>query len=153
MSHTIKISKEYHNLLSNVTENIINTITDSSNKELWIKMGNQLEIDGIPKEQISTIMRKDIENMLYEKQFKEFMSREKYHWHNNTYWLVTKEYGWINSSMARHIDPTRIKEIVPYTNPKMKTVCYDLINLSRILIDKSKDGIPFEETYGIFLLT
>ena len=140
-------SKDYQNLLNNIIENELST--DLPNNEvLWVAMGTELEIEGIPKPQISTIMRRDIEDMLYEKQFKEFMPREDYKWHNGTYWVVTKKNGWTNPDMARNVDPSRIKEIVPRTNPKMITTCYDLINICRILIDKSKEGTPFEDTFG-----
>ena len=52
MSNTFKISKDYHNYLKTVTENIINTVPDSMNQELWIKMGTQLEMDSIPTYEI-----------------------------------------------------------------------------------------------------
>ena len=153
MSHTFKISKDYHNYLNTVTENIINIVPDSANQELWIKMGNQLEIDSVPKEMISTIMRKDIEQILYDKIYHEFGPREDYKWHNGTYWLVTKNHGWINPEMARNVsndnvDPSRIKEIVPHNNKELKAISYDLINLCRIIIDKSKDCESFESIFG-----
>lgn len=141
-------SKDYQKLLNDVTKNIINTIPDSSNQDLWILMGEALEMSNTPKDQISTIMRKDIEQILYDKIYYKFGPREDYKWHNNTYWNVTREHGWINSDMARHLDPNRIKEIVPCNNPEMKVILYDIINLCRILIDKSKKGIPLEETFG-----
>jgi len=151
MSHTFKISKDYHNYLNTVTENIINIVPDSANQELWIKMGNQLEIDSVPKEMISTIMRKDIEQILYDKIYHEFSPREDYKWHNGTYWLVTKNHGWINPEMARNtgdVDPSRIKGIVPHNNKELKAISYDLINLCRIIIDKSKDCESFESVFG-----
>ena len=57
-------SKDYSNLLKNVIDNEINPIT-SNNEKLWIAMGTELEIQGIDKKQISTIMRKDIEDQMY----------------------------------------------------------------------------------------
>ena len=152
MSQRTLQTNDYQKFLNDVTENIINTIPDSSNQKLWIQMGDALEMSNIPKDQISTIMRKDIEQILYDKVYHEFGPRENYKWHNNTYWLVTKAHGWTNPEMARNtndnLDPIRIKEIVPCANPDMKAVCYDLINLCRILIDKSKDCESFEDIFG-----
>ena len=56
-------------------------------------MGYELEIQGIEKKLISNIMRKDIENILYEKQFKEFIPREEYTWHDRIFWLIAKRNG------------------------------------------------------------
>ncbi len=151
MSQRTLQTKDYQKLLNDVTENIINTIPDSSNQRLWIQMGDELEMNNTQKDQISTIMRKDIEQILYDKVYYKFGPREGYRWHNNTYWLVTKKHGWTNPEMVRNtsnLDPSRIKEIVPYANPDMKAICYDIINLCRILIDKSKEGIYFEDTFG-----
>ena len=67
MSLSLKHSRDYHNLLNNVIENEL--ALTPNNDVLWVKMGNQLEIEGVTKTQISTIMRKDIEEKLYEKQF------------------------------------------------------------------------------------
>jgi len=146
-------SNDYQKFLNDVTENIINADPDSSNQKLWVQMGDALEMSNTPKDQISTIMRKDIEQILYDKIYHEFGPRENYKWHNNTYWLVTKAHGWTNPEMARNtnnnnLDPIRINKLVPCTNPDMKAVCYDLINLCRILIEKTKDGESFEETFG-----
>jgi len=144
-------SKDYYNLLNNVIETELIT-TSSNNQVLWVAMGNQLEIEGVEKSQISTIVRKDIEDKLWEKEFKAEYAREDYRYCNSKYFEVMKNNGWTNPFMARNtnnnFDPQTDQEIVPYTNPKMKTISYDLINLCRILIDKSKDGIPFEEIFG-----
>lgn len=145
-------SKDYRNLLNNAIENELATNLPN-NEVLWVAMGNELEIEGVKKTQISTIMRRDIEEQLYEKRFKEFMPREDYKWHNGTYWLVTKKNGWTNSDMARHVsndnlDPSKGSKIVPCANPDMREVCYDLIHLCRILNEKSKDVVPLEEVFG-----
>ncbi len=142
-------SADYKKFLNDVTRNIINAIPDSSNQKLWVKMGEALEMNNVPKEQISTIMRKDIEQILYEKIYYEFGSREKYKWHNNTYWLVTKRHGWTDPSMARHtLDPDRIKKTVPHTNHDMTVLCYDIINLTKMLISKSRENVSLEDVFG-----
>ena len=110
----VQRTKDYYRLLHNVVDNEL-TITDyANNKTLWVAMGNELEIQGMEKIRISTIMRRDIEDMLYEKQFKEFMPREEYKWHNGNYWLVTKSNGWTDPSMARLSRPSN-----PVPNPSL----------------------------------
>jgi len=151
MSQTIQRSKDYSNLLKNVIENELNTHI-TNNEVLWVAMGNELEIQGLEKTQISTVMRKDIEDMLYEKQFKEFMPREDYKWHNGTYWLVTKRNGWINPDMARHLDPTQdqTNSSINTRNRRMVLLCYDIIYICRTMIEKSKaeDFKLLEDIFG-----
>ena len=153
MSQLVHRSKDYSNFLDNVIENELDSIV-SNNENLWIAMGNELEIQGVEKQQISTIMRKDIEDMLYDKQFKEFMPREDYKWHNGTYWLVTKKNGWTNPEMARNVnaDPSEDQgnSSINTTNGRMIELCYDIIDITRTMIDKLKDEntLPFEEIFG-----
>jgi len=153
MSHQIIRSKDYSNLLDNVIENELDTKV-SNNEVLWIAMGNELEIQGVDKKQISTIMRRDIEDMLYQKQFKEFMPREDYKWHNGTYWLVTKRNGWTNPEMARNVnaDPNKDQKNSSKNikNKSMIELCYDIINICRTMIDKSKNEktTTFEDVFG-----
>lgn len=150
MSQVVKRSKDYYNLLNNIIENELNT-TIPNNEVLWVAMGNELEIQGVEKTLISTIMRKDIEDMLYEKQFKEFMPREDYKWHNGTYWLVTKKNGWTNPHMARNTsDPTEDQRNSSINTPNglMIELCYNIIDISRTMIEKSKSSKPFDEIFG-----
>lgn len=150
MSQSTLHSKHYDNLLHNVIENELTSIT-RSNEELWVKMGNQLEIEGIEKTQISTIMRRDIEDELYEKQFKDYMPREDYKWHNNSFWIVTKKNNWTNPNMARHIlDPTQDQRNSSINTPNkdMILLCYDVINICRIMIEKSKECKSFVDIFG-----
>jgi len=153
MSLQFTRTKDYSNLLDNVIENELDTKTPN-NEKLWIAMGNELEIQGVEKTQISTIMRRDIEDMLYEKQFKEFMPREDYKWHNGSYWIVTKRNGWTDPSMARNVktDPTQDQDnsSINTQNYSMIELCYDIIDICRTMIDKSKDqnAASFEELFG-----
>ncbi len=150
MLQSIQRSKDYYNLLDHIIENELNT-NIPNNESLWIAMGTELEIQGIEKTLISTIMRKDIEDMLYEKQFKEFMPREEYKWHNGTYWLVTKKNGWTNPDMARNIsDPTQDQgnSSINTPNYNMIKLCYDIIDICRNMIDKSKNIPSLEESFG-----
>ncbi len=152
MLQAIQRSKDYYNFLSNIIENELNTSVPN-NEAIWIAMGTELEIQGIEKTLISTIMRKDIEDMLYEKQFKEFMPREEYRWHNGTYWLVTKRNGWTNPDMARNVsDPIQDQENSSINTPNGRIIelCYDIIDVCRTMIDKTKnEDMPlFEDVFG-----
>lgn len=146
-------SKDYSNLLKNVIDNEINPIT-SNNEKLWVAMGTELEIQGIEKILISTIMRKDIEDMLYEKQFKEFMSRDDYKWHNGKYWIVTKNNGWTNPDMARNVssDPDKDQDnsSINTRNYDMIILCDDVIDICRTIKDKAKDNDTplFEDVFS-----
>ncbi len=150
MSQSTLHSKDYHNLLQNVIENELAS-APPSNETLWFQMGSQLEIEGVEKTQISTIMRRDIENQLYEKQFKYHMPREDYKWHNNSFWLVTKKNNWTNPNMARHIlDPTQDQRNSSINTPNkdMILLCYDVIHTCRIMIEKSKECDSFYDVFG-----
>jgi len=151
MSYLVQRSKDYSNLLDNVIENELELKT-TNNEVLWVAMGNELEIQGIEKTQISTIMRRDIEDMLYEKQFKDFMPREEYKWHNGKYWLVTKENGWTNPDMARNVnaDPDKDQDnsSINTKNPRMIVLCDELIDICRTIKDKSKEINPLEDLFG-----
>ena len=150
MSQSTTHSKDYQNSLHSIVENEISTI-NPNNEILWKTMGDELEIEGVPKEQISTIVRKDIEDKIWEQQFKEECSREGYRYRNSRYYQFMKNNGWTNPEMARNtgnLDPQTDQKIVPHNNPEMKAVCYDIINLCRIMIDKSKDGISFEDVFS-----
>jgi len=145
-------SKDYQNLLDNVIENETAVLV-TNNEELWIAMGTQLEIQGVPKEQISTIVRKDIEDRLWEQQFKDQLPREDYRYNNTRYFETMRDNGWTNPYMARNtskdkLDPQTDQEIVPRNNKEMITSCYDVINLCRIIIDKSSHCESFEDTFG-----
>lgn len=140
-------SKDYQNLLDNVIENEL-LFEPKTNAELWVKMGEELEIEKIPKYQISTIIRKDIEDKLFEKQ--KDVPREECKYHSGYFFEIMNNHEWINPSMIRRgkFGPPQDQKIVPHNNSEMKAICYDVINLCRILIDKSKDGTPFEDTFG-----
>lgn len=151
MGLQITRSKDYSNLLTNVIENELHPV-QTNNEVLWVAMGNELEIQGIEKNQISTIMRKDIEDMLYEKQFKEFMSREEYKWHNGKYWLVTKKNGWTDSKMARNVksdpDEDQDNSSINTKNADLIDVLLDTREVINLALTKAKEFIEIEEIFG-----
>lgn len=150
MSQKISHSKDYYNLLDTIIENEL-IAPLRSNEMLWVQMGTQLEIEGLSKHKISTVMRKDIEDQLYEKQFKDHMLREEYRWHNNSYWLVTKKNGWTNPDMARHVsDPIQDQDNSSINTPNgdMIELFYELMSICKIAIEKTKEATPLEEIFG-----
>jgi N6-adenosine-specific RNA methylase IME4 len=55
----IKPSLESYNLAETaVTEELKGEESNVTLKDAWINLGNQLEIEGVPKEQISTVAQK-----------------------------------------------------------------------------------------------
>lgn len=150
MSQRIAHSKDYYNLLSNIIENELQAPL-VSNESLWVQMGTQLEIEGVPKQQISTVMRRDIEDKLYEKQFKAHMPRDEYKWHNNSYWLVTKKNGWTNPDMARHVsDPKEDQRnsSLNTNNSGMIKLFYELIDICKTGIEKARVCNSMYDVYG-----
>ncbi len=148
----VNYSQDYYRLLDDVINNELAIKEYANNKTLWIAMGNELEIQGIEKTKISAIMRKDIEDILYEKKFKEFMPREEYKWHNGYFWIVTKKNEWTDPSMARHVNPDpdgdQENSSIYSKNPSMTNLCNEIILVSRILRDKSRSIGSLEDTFG-----
>jgi len=148
---TVQRSKDYYKLLGDVVDNELAITEYGNNKSLWVRMGNELEIQGIENTRISSIMRKDIEDILYEKKFKEYMPREEYKWHNGNYWLVTKSNGWTDPSMARHVtDPNEDQEnsSIYSANPNMTNLCNEIIEVSKTMRDKSRSIESLEDMFG-----
>jgi len=148
-------SRDYSNLLNNIIENEL-TITSSNNEVLWVAMGNELETHGVEKSQISTIVRKDIEDRLWEEQFKTEYTREDYRYCNSKYYEVMKSNGWTNPFMARNtngnLDPRMEQDnsSINTRNNDMIILCDDIIDICKTIKDKSKDDgtPPFEESFG-----
>ena len=132
----------------------LTTLNNSTKADLWKKMGVELEIEGVPKKEISTIVRKDIEDKLYHSEsaeLKEFTPRQDYKWHNGYYWRVMKQCNYTNPEMARNVDPLRDQENSSiYTqNNTMVELCYELMGICRTIKEKSKDpDINLEKTFG-----
>ncbi len=147
----VQRSKDYYRLLNNVVDNELAINEYANNKTLWVGMGNELEIQGIEKTRISAILRKDIEDILYEKKFKEFMPREEYKWHNGNFWIVTKSNGWTDPSMARHLsdpDADQRNSSIYSENPPMTDLCNEIIEVSKTLRDKSRSAESLEDLFG-----
>ena len=133
-------SKDYYNLLENAVENELKPDDASINADLWNKMGDQLEIEGIKKELTSPIIRKDIEDKLFEQEYKDYMPREDYKWHSGYYYRVMKKQGRLNS--ANKTDKTPPGGVdnssINTQNDKMLLLCDSIIDICRTIKEKSK---------------
>lgn len=149
---TTKISHLSINLATTAAKEELLNEKSNTLKKTYEDLMDQLEMDGYEKTQISTIGQK----IIVEKKQNILKSQG---WNNEelkqikigSWWFeVAKEKDCVNPDMARNtkVDPVADQEIVPYVNSQMKDVCYDIINLCRILIEKSKKGKPFEEVFG-----
>lgn len=152
MSLKLHHSKDYHNYLNDVIENELLDSNNNTNESLWVNMGNQLEIEGIPKKEISLIIKKDIEDILYEKEFKDQMSREECRYTNSHYFRVMKSNGWTNPFMARNnkLDPLgdQPDSSINTQNSKMLLLCDSIIEICRTIKEKSKDCESLEDIFG-----
>lgn len=151
MSLKLNHSVDYYKVLSNIIENE-STISTTSNDALWVAMGNELEIEGVDKTQISTLVRKDIEDMMYEEFFKDECVREDYKWRNRTFYKVMGNNDWINPYMVRHIVDAPMHQenssINTQNNGKMLLLYDKIIDVVRTMRDKSKEIKPLEDTFG-----
>lgn len=139
MSQKLNHSKDYYNLLENAVEIELNPKDEAINADLWNKMGDQLEIEGIAKEQTSPIIRKDIEDKLYEQEYKDYISREDYNWHSGYFYRVMKKLGrsFSNSNTTTPLEGGDNSSINTKNN-KMLLLCDSLIDICRIIKEKSK---------------
>lgn len=128
------------------TENI------STSESLWKKMGDQLEIEGIPKQEFSVIIRKDIEEQLWQIHYQD-VSREEFSWAPGTWWRYVKVQGWTNPEYARNVsvDSTGSLDNSSIYNEKnglMALACDNVIDVLRTIKEKSKECDSLEEIFG-----
>lgn len=147
-----KLSHQSINLATIAAQEELSNDKTKTLKKTYENLMDQLEIDGYKKNQISTIGQKIVvekkQNIL---KSKGWSTDEIKKVSIGSWWFeVAKEKKCIDPHYSRNtkVDPVADQEIVPCENPDMKAVCYDLINLCRILIEKSKEGISFEDTFG-----
>lgn len=143
MVQKLQHSIDYHNLLSNVIENELEQSNKPNNEVLWVQMINQLEIEGVKKIEISSIIRKDIEDKIYEKEYSNLIPRNEYHWHSGHFYRVMKKNG------CGHIDSPEGEDNSSINTPNqdMKNLCDDVIDVCRTLKEKAAAS---EELYKIF---
>lgn len=156
MSLKLNHSKDYHNLLDTAVENELST-NISTNESLWNKMGDQLEIEGIAKDATSAIMRKDIEDKLYEEEYKEYIPREQYHWHSGYYYRVMKKQGRLNPALSKSNQSTPSGESdnssINTKNSEMLLLCDSVIDICKTIKDKSKESKSLDVIFGNKVMT
>lgn len=151
MSQKLNHSKDYHNLLDTAVENELENTDKTTSASLWNKMGDQLEIEGVSKELTSAIIRKDIEDKLFE-DCKDYILREDFKWHSGYYYRIMKKQGRINSAMSKTNQLTPLGELgnssINTANPNMLLLCDFIIDVCRNIKEKSKECKPLEEIFG-----
>lgn len=94
VSNTISESADYTHLLSQVVE--LENDTESSSKDLWIKMAGSLEVSGFEKKKIWAKVANDIEESLWSKHNKQ-TPREKFNWiRSGHYYRVGRRAGYVS---------------------------------------------------------
>jgi len=146
-------SRDYHNFLDSAVENELKSTDKSTSESLWVKMGDQLEIECIHKEQISKIIRKDIEEKLYEKEFKDLMPREDYHWHSGHYFRVMKKHEWVIPYQSENntnipLGDSNNGSIYTQNNGEMLLLCDNIIYICRTIKEKTKKCNKLENIFG-----
>jgi len=117
---------------------------NQSLKSAWITLGNQLEMDGVLKETIQTIASDLIRVQLSKKTN---IPKEEINLSGHFY-RVFKESGWSTNELD-DAALGREKTVLIYSNKSMIELCYDLIDVLRIVVEKSKnDKINLNETFG-----
>ena len=156
MSLKLNHSKDYHNFLDTAVENELGA-NISTNESLWNKMGDQLEIEGIAKELTSAIMRKDIEDKLFESEYNEYIPREEYHWHSGYYYRVMKKQGRLNPALSKSTEKTPSGEStnssINTTNSNMLGLCDSIIDICRTIKEKAKDSKSLDAIFTTRVMT
>jgi len=139
MSQKLNHSKDYYNLLDDAIENELKPKDETINADLWNKMGDQLEIEGIARELTSPIIRKDIEDKLFEKECKDFITREEYKWHSGYFYRTMKKQGRSFTTLNSTTPPGEEDNSSIYTqNNKMLLLCDSIIEICRTIKEKAK---------------
>jgi len=150
MSLKLNHSRDYHNLLDTVVDNE-STQNISTSESLWKKMGDQLEIESIPKQDFSVIIRKDIEEQLWQLHF-QYIPREEFHWAPGTWWRYVKVQGWSNPDYARNVTADSTGSLdnssINTKNYKMLLLCDNIIDVCRNIKEKSKNCDELEIIFG-----
>lgn len=151
MSLKLNHSRDYHNFLDGAVENELKTSDHSTSEPLWVKMGDQLEIEGVPKHNISVIIRKDIEEQLWQKHYQD-IPREEFSWRPGNYWRFVKKQGWTNPDHARNVN-TDSQGRLDYSsintpNTKMLSLCDKIIDICRTIKEKSTKCDELENIFG-----
>lgn len=122
-------------------------------KKVWLLLANQLEIEGIPKEKISSVGKSLIVTQKKEKLKKLGYPEDELKSITISGWWreVMNSIGCTDSkySTTEVTVPSPDNGSIYTQNGGMIELCCDLIDVLRVIIDKSKDDkINLEETFG-----
>lgn len=147
-----KISPQSINLAIDAANEELLNDKSTTLKKIYANLMDQLEIDGYVKNQISIIGQRIIiekkQNILKSKGLN---TDELKKVGIGSWWFeVAHDKQCIDSFYSRNtkVDPQPDQKIVPLNNHNMKILCYDIIHVCKILIDKSKYCKSFEDTFG-----
>lgn len=127
-------------------------------KKCWLKLATQLEIENIPKHKISTIGKQIIIEKKKEQLKKLNLPQKRIDEVGISGWWgeVMSSEGYTDSkyNSSEATEPSPNNSSINTPNPSMIELCYDIIDVLRTIIDKSKNpSINLEETFGKKIMT
>ncbi|KKN75431.1 hypothetical protein LCGC14_0380520 [marine sediment metagenome] len=151
-SKTVQVEKpsnEFFKLAEQAAKEEIYSRSDATKETTWISMGNELEITGFPNDQISTLMKRSIEDRIWELEYKELeISREEYTWHSGHFYRVMKKNDWTNQERNFREVPPRELENSSINTPNKQAIhlLFHIEEICKITSKKLKE----QEELGIF---
>ena len=133
MQKTIQIPAVFYDLADSAVDDEIEAIQPSSKKDIWVRMGNELEIIGWPKEKISQQIQHTVETKLAEKLGHSARINTAH------YYTIMKENGWTEQSFnhSTKIDPeTEAKNTSRVKNQEMVDLVKTIKESCMIIIAK-----------------
>ena len=161
---TLKHSRDYYHYLGKVIDKIIeneNVIKNDINSDKstnftvnqleWVNMAGQLEMEGIAKHNFSVIIRKDIEEQLWQKYYQD-IPREEFSWRPGNYWRFANKQGWTNHDHARNVKSdsqgSQENSSINTPNKNMVDIFNQIKEICNLGIEKIKNFPEFEELFN-----
>lgn len=145
---SLKLNSDYVHLLNQVIE--LENEKELSSKDLWLKMGVALEVEGFEKEKIWAKVANDIEENLWNR-YNQDIVREDFNWTRSGHFYRTgRKAGYVLDSINEEIALGQSDNSYIYTqnNSKMLLLCDNIINVCRSMKDKAKDCDELEIIFG-----
>lgn len=145
---SLKLNSDYAYLLNQVIE--LENDKALSSKDLWLKMGVALEVEGFEKEKIWAKVANDIEENLWNR-YNQDVVREDFNWTRSGYFYRTgRKAGYVLDSINEEIalGQSDNSSIYTQTNGKMLLLCDNIIDVLRNIKEKSKDIDELEIIFG-----
>lgn len=98
LSHYMR-SKSYLSLIQEAASNEHEKEHTELNQDIWIKIGETLLSENVPKEKIGSMIQKDVEAILWEKSDKQ-EDRKDFKWHNGHFYRVIRKQGWNKTNLT-----------------------------------------------------